>query len=363
MKNQSKTQRILVVDDVVENVDILVEALKGDYKMVAALDGEKALKLAHAPSPPDLILLDIMMPGMDGYEVCRQLKADQDTSAIPIVFLTSLNEERSEAKGLQLGAVDYITKPFNPDLVRTRVRNHIALKRHQDHLEELVENRTAQLEQANNMLRTASLDTIYRLSIAAEYRDQDTGSHILRMSHYTAAIARKLGLDGDLVESIMYAVPMHDIGKIGIPDRILLKPGKLTPEEFGVMKRHTTIGVTILSNSEAEFIRLAETIALNHHEKWDGSGYPNGLKGTEIPMVGRISAVSDVFDALTTKRPYKEAFPVDRSLDIMRDGRGSHFSPEAIDAFFDVEDEILSIRDSFPNERDRHPMGRDAAAA
>lgn len=339
-----------MVDDVVENVDILMETLKYDYKMVAALNGEKAMKLVQSKNPPDLILLDVMMPGIDGYEVCRRLKSDETTKNIPIVFLTALDQEKDEAQGLELGAVDYITKPFNPDLVKTRVRNHMELKGHRDHLEDLVEDRTIQLEQANEKVRTSALDTIHRLSRAAEFKDQDTGSHILRMGHYAAALAATLGLENDRIDSILYAVPMHDIGKIGIPDHILLKPGKLTAEEFGTMKQHTTIGARILENSHAEFIRMAETIALTHHEKWDGSGYPNGLKGSEISLEGCITAVSDVFDALVTKRPYKAPFSIDESLHIIKEGRGTHLNPDVVDAFFDIEDEILSIKEEFQDQ-------------
>ncbi|MEE8399442.1 MAG: HD domain-containing phosphohydrolase [Desulfobacterales bacterium] len=345
-----KTHRILVVDDVVENIDILMATLKTEYKISAATDGEKALEVANSKSPPDLVLLDIMMPGLDGYEVCRQLKSNEATKNIPIIFLTALNEDKNEAKGLQLGAVDYIAKPFNPDLVKTRVRNHLELKDHRDHLEDLVRDRTSQLHEANEKIKTASLDTIYRLARAAEYKDQDTGVHIRRMAHYAVALSRELGIDEDRVESISYAAPMHDIGKLGIPDHILLKPGALTEEEFAIIQQHTIIGAKILANSDSAFIKEAEIIALAHHEKWDGSGYPHKLKGMDIPLVGGIAAVSDVFDALTARRPYKEPFSVEKSLGIIKEGRGSHFNPDIVDALLNIVDEIVSIKEQFQNQ-------------
>ncbi|MBD3380322.1 MAG: HD domain-containing protein [Candidatus Omnitrophica bacterium] len=210
-------------------------------------------------------------------------------------------------------------------------------------LENEVELKTQELKETVNRLKKASLETIYRLSLAAEYRDGDTGKHLLRMSHYTAAIARKLGLDKKYVEAILYASLMHDVGKIGISDTILLKPGKLTPYEWEVMKKHTLIGARMLQDSEAEFIDLARNIALTHHERWDGSGYPNGLKGEEIDLAGRITAIADVFDAVTSTRPYKEAFSVEAAFEIIWQGRGTHFDPRIVDAFFEIKEEILEI--------------------
>ncbi len=352
MKERRKDQKILVVDDVVENIDILIGMLKSSYKMVAARNGEKALKLVGSKNPPDLILLDIMMPEMDGYEVCEKLKADETTKNIPVIFLTALSEEKNESRGLQLGAVDYITKPFSPELVRARIKNQIELKRHRDNLEGLVAERTAQLKRANQKLKISSLDTIHRLSRAAEYKDLDTGAHIQRMGQYAVALARKLGLNDKIVDAIQYAVPMHDVGKIGVPDRILLKPGKLTGAEFEIMKQHTIIGAKILVDSDAGFIRLAEVVALTHHEKWDGSGYPNNLKNAEIPLAGCITAVSDVFDALTSKRPYKEPFSIDKSFNIIEAGRGGHFRPDIVDAFLEIKAEIVSIKEKYQDKEE-----------
>jgi putative two-component system response regulator len=232
-----------------------------------------------------------------------------------------------------------------------RVRSLLKVKAYNDlmsnyrkELESEVAGRTEELKHAFEKIKAASLDTIYRLSIASEYKDKDTGEHIKRMSRYCAAVARRMGLDENTVETILYAAPMHDLGKIGIPDLILVKPARLGPVEWKIMKHHTVIGVNILKGSDAEFIRLGETIAQHHHEKWDGSGYPNGLKGIEIPIAGRIAAIADVFDALTSKRPYKEPFSVEKSLAIIREGRGSHFDPDVLDAFFAIQDEILAIK-------------------
>ena len=343
-------ETILLVDDTPDNIIILNELLKDSYKTKIATNGEKALKIAFSDTPPDLILLDIMMPEMDGYEVCSRLKADNKTRDIPIVFITARSGDEDEARGLQLGAVDYITKPFVPELVKSRVRNQLELKKHRDHLEELVQERTAQLHQAFERIKDASLETIHRLSRAAEHKDEDTGAHILRMSNYSASIARKMGLNENVVERILYAAPMHDIGKIGTPDRILLKHGKLDPDEWEIMKEHATNGAQILSDSKQGFIRLGEVIALTHHEKWDGSGYPNGLKGSKIPLVGRIVAIADVFDALTTRRPYKEPFSLEKSYAIIQESKGNHFDPDVVDAFFTIEDEILAIKEKYQDE-------------
>jgi len=350
--NSLSKQTILVVDDTPENIDILGGILGRDYKIKFAINGEKALKIARAKNPPDLILLDIMMPGIDGYEVCRQLKQHDGTNKIPVIFVTAMNEVKDEEKGFKIGGVDYITKPISAPIVRERVKTHLALYDQNRVLEQKVLERTAELKDAFETIKNTSLDTIFRLSRAAEYKDEDTGSHILRMSNYAAAVARKMELNEEMVEGILYAAPMHDIGKIGIPDHILLKPGKLDPDEWEIMKQHTANGGRILEGSGAEFIKLGRVIALTHHEKWDGSGYPKGLKGTQIPLAGRIAAISDVFDALTSKRPYKEAFSLKKSCDIIREGRGSCFDPDVADAFFKAEDEIFEIKERYKDERE-----------
>lgn len=347
MNESLKKQTILVVDDSPENIDILDEILSKDYKIKVAINGESALKIAASNNPPDLILLDIIMPDITGYEVCRRLKTNKNTKKIPIIFVTAMGEVEDETKGFKLGGADYITKPVSPPVVRERVKTHLALYDQNRALEEKVQERTAQLREALERLKGASLDTIYRLSRAAEYRDEDTGTHILRISNYSVAVANKLGLDESAVESLLYAAPMHDIGKIGIPDRVLLKPGKLDSDEWEIMKHHTSYGSSILEGSDQGFIKLGETIAATHHEKWDGTGYPKGLKGQAIPLEGRIVAIGDVFDALISKRPYKTPFPIEQAFSIIREGIGNHFDPEISETFFEVKDEILEIKDKY----------------
>lgn len=354
-----KRSRILVVDDEDRNLR-LMEALliPLGYEVIMANDGEEALEKVRE-IPPDVILLDIMMPKMDGFEVTRRLKEEEDTSIIPIVMVTALKEVEDRVNALEVGADDFLSKPVDKTELKARVQSLLKVKAYNDHmrnyqkeLEAEVAKRTEQPRRAFEKIKGASLDTIHRLSRAAEYKDEDTGAHILRMSHYSAAVARKMGLNDVTVESILYAAPMHDIGKISTPDRILLKPGKLDQDEWEIMKQHTTVGGRILEGSDTEFIRLAEVVALTHHEKWDGSGYPKGLKGAKIPLVGRIVAIGDVFDALTSKRPYKEPFSLEKSYGIIREGRGNHFDPDVVDAFFAVEDEILAIKDKCKDEHE-----------
>jgi putative two-component system response regulator len=274
--------------------------------------------------------------------------------------VTALRETEDRVKGIEAGCDDFVSKPVDKIELLARVRSLLKVKAYNDlmsnyreELEAEVASRTTELKHALDMIKTASLETIYRLSIASESRDKETGLHIKRMSLYSAAIARSMGLDEGAVETILYAAPMHDVGKIGIPDLILLKPGKLDLSEWEIMKQHTVIGAKILKGSDAEFISLGETIAQQHHEKWDGSGYPNGLKGIEISIAGRITAIADVFDALTAKRPYKESFSIEKSLAIIREGRGSHFDPDVVDAFFAIKDEILAIKEQYDDDNQR----------
>jgi len=323
------------------------------YEVVLARDGIEALDRVRE-IPPDVILLDIMMPKMDGFEVARQLKEDEQAKIIPIVMVTALKEVEDRVKALEAGADDFLTKPVDKTELQARVSSLLKVKAYNDHilnhqkeLEAEVAKRTEQLQQAFEKIKVASLDTIYRLSRAAEYKDEGTGVHIQRMSRFSAAVAHQIGLDDSTVESMLYAAPMHDVGKIGIPDQILLKPGRLDPDEWEIMKQHSIIGAQILEDSDAESIKLAEVIALTHHEKWDGGGYPKGLKGSEIPLAGRITAIADVFDALTSKRPYKEPFPLKKAFIIIKEGQGSHFDPQVVDAFFAVKDEILSTKEKY----------------
>jgi putative two-component system response regulator len=342
---------ILVIDDQLQNIELLETYLiPQGYEIVKATNGEESLgKLSG--NQIDLILLDVMMPDMDGFEVTRRVRQDNTHRLLPIILVTSLRETEDRVKGIEAGCDDFISKPVDKMELLARVRSLLKVKAYNDlmsnyrkELESEVTRRTEELKQAFERIKAASLDTIYRLSMAAEYKDEDTGAHIKRMSRYSAAIARRMGLDKSAIETILYASPMHDLGKIGIPDQILVKPAKLDPVEWEIMKLHTVIGAKILKGSDAEFIRLGETIAQCHHEKWDGSGYPNNLKGIEIPIAGRITAIADVFDALTSKRPYKKPFSVEESLAIIREGRRSHFDPDVVDAFFAIQDEILTIK-------------------
>ncbi|MET0025229.1 MAG: two-component system response regulator [Sedimenticola sp.] len=330
-------QSILVVDDIPDNIEVLRGVLKPHYVVMAAINGEKALEIASGGLPPDMILLDVMMPGMDGYEVCRRLKENPRTAHIPVIFVTAKDEIENEELGLDLGAVDYITKPIRPRIVLARVKTQLALYDQNRTLERKVRERTALLNQTR-------LQIIQRLGRAAEYKDNETGMHIMRMSNYSRLLARDVGMDADWVELLYNAAPMHDIGKIGIPDSILLKPGKLDPDEWTTMMTHCEIGAMIIGrHSDSELLRLARTVALTHHEKWDGSGYPNGMAGEHIPMAGRIVAIADVFDALTSVRPYKHAWPVSEAVDWMRGQSGRHFDPDLVARFLTLLPEIETI--------------------
>lgn len=348
---------ILCVDDIPQNLKLLEALLApAGYKILEAERGEKALKIIQEKTP-DLVLLDVMMPDMDGFEVIRKIREDEKLQLLPIILITALTAKEDRVKGINAGCDDFISKPVDKMELLAKISSLLKIKAYNDllsnyrnELESEVAIRTEELNNAFKKIKAASLDTIYRLTVASEYKDEDTGSHVKRMSHYCVAIAKKLGLSEKCVETILYAAPMHDLGKIGIPDHILLKPAKLDPAEWEIMKQHTTIGAKILSGSDAQFIKLGEIIARCHHEKWDGSGYPDGLKGTDIPIAGRIVAIADVFDALNSKRPYKEPFPIEKTLSIIKEGSGSHFDPEVVDAFFAIQDEILDIKQQFDDE-------------
>jgi len=330
----------LIVDDVPENIDVLNSILKDDYQVKVALNGERTLKIANSDSPPDLILLDIMMPGMDGYEVCRQLKSNLSTRKIPVVFVTAKGEVEDETKGFGLGAIDYITKPVSPPIVKARVETHLALFDQNRELERKVQDRTAELNETR-------LQIIQRLGRAAEFKDNETGLHIIRMSYYTHLIAQSAGLSEDHVDILFNAAPMHDVGKIGIPDKILLKPGKLDADEWEIMKQHTTIGAEIIGNHGSELLQLARLIALTHHEKWNGQGYPEGISGEDIPIEGRIVAIADVFDALTNERPYKSAWSIEDACDLIDNEARKHFDPKLTKAFCGVLPEIVEVKEKY----------------
>lgn len=345
----SLKQRILIVDDVAENIQVLLSTLKEEYAILVATNGEKALELAFKEPQPDIILLDIMMPGMDGYEVCERLKADDKTKDIPVIFVTALLESDDEAKGLALGAVDYITKPINPKLVKARVFNHLELKRHQDNLEELVKERTRDIKLAKEA-------TIEAMGIVAENRDPETGGHIQRTKNYMLVLAETLALNSkyketlteDMIETLYSSAPLHDIGKIAISDKILLKPAKLDSAEYDTMKEHTTIGRHTIDTAQRrnggnEFLNIAKEMACSHHEKYDGTGYPNGLKADEIPLSGRLMALADVYDAMISRRTYKAPINHTEVVDIIRKESGKHFDPDVVDAFLNSSEKFREI--------------------
>jgi len=356
MDEQLIKQRILIVDDTPENIDVLVDVLS-DYKRSVASNGKKALEIATAHNSPDLILLDIMMPGIDGYEVCRRLKSAEKTKEIPVIFLTAMTSEESETKGLQLGAVDYITKPISPPIVMQRVKTHLELKLARESLknqnvilEEKVRERTKDVALTQDV-------TIISMAVLAEFRDEETGAHIKRTQKYVKALAKKcqynkkfIGiLDDATIELLYKSAPLHDIGKIGIPDSILLKPGKLTDEEFEEMKKHTVYGrdailaAEKMLGGETTFLRYAREIAYGHQEKWDGSGYPQGIKGDDIPLSARLMALADVYDALRSKRVYKKTFSHSKAVELIAEGKGKHFDPVLVDAFLEIADEFRNI--------------------
>lgn len=337
-------QCVLVVDDSPETIELLREILCDEYRVRVATTGDKALQIVYSDEPPDLILLDIMMPVQNGYEICRKLKANPDRRRIPLIFVTGLSSVEDERIGLELGAVDYISKPISPPIVKARVRTHLALYDQSRELERMVEQRTAELTKTRQQI-------IHRLGRAAEFKDNETGNHVLRMSHYARLIAQAHGLSDQQTMTIFCTAPMHDIGKIGVPDAILLKPGKLDAEEWKIMQRHPTMGAEIIGKHENELLETARVIALTHHEKWDGSGYPNGLSGKDIPLEGRIVAIADVFDALVSVRPYKRALPLVEALDYMSTQAGRHFDPELMRAFDKALPEILRIKEIYADER------------
>jgi putative two-component system response regulator len=352
---------ILVVDDTPENLRLVSALLKDDYKVRVATSGRQALELAVQTPQPALILLDIMMPDMDGYAVCARLKQLPATADIPVIFLTARTEAEDEKRGFDLGAVDYIAKPISPLKLAARVRTHVALKHSKDALkgqnawlEQEVRKRTRQVQRIQDV-------TIIAMASLAETRDNETGNHILRTQRYIKALALRLrdnpkfaaALDEATIDLLYKSAPLHDIGKVGIPDHILLKPGKLEDDEFAIMKTHTTLGLEAIERAaehldgEDSFLRFAGEIAQSHQEKWDGSGYPQGLVGDAIPLSARLMAVADVYDALISKRVYKPAFSHEKAVGIIREGTGSHFDPELVVAFLEIEAEFKVIAREF----------------
>ncbi len=320
---------VLIVDDVASNIKHLAGILASEFVVCFARDGRSALRIA-SEQHIDLILLDVLMPEMDGYATLKELKKKAVTRHIPVIFVTSLDQDTDEVKGLELGAVDFITKPVNPSLVRARVHNQIELKRHRDDLESLLNERTREI--------------VTRLVLLTESRDNDTGSHIRRISEYSRLMARAIGLPEYEVETIAQASTMHDIGKVAIPDAILLKPGKLTPEEWEIMKTHCRAGYDSIKGSSSRLLQTGSDIALHHHERWDGTGYPDGLAGEDIPLAARIVCLVDVFDALVSRRPYKEPWPVSKAFEYIQEQRSVFFDPALVDAFMPLREEVEAIK-------------------
>ncbi|WP_371188789.1 HD domain-containing phosphohydrolase [Thalassotalea maritima] len=341
---------ILVVDDNPDNIDVLGGILRPDYKVKAAVNGPLALKIATNTPKPDLILLDVMMPDMDGHEVCRQLKSNPVTSDIPVIFVTAKSDVADEMAGFKLGAVDYITKPVSAPLVQARVKTHIALYDQQRELERKVIARTHELEQTR-------VEIIRRLGRAAEYKDNETGMHVVRMSFYTKMLADKIGANPEWSALLFDAAPMHDIGKIGIADAILQKPGRLDSDERQEMQQHVEYGADILGNNDSPLLSLAREVCLYHHEKFDGSGYPHGAKGQDIPLSARIVTIADVFDALTSKRPYKEAWSFEQAMQYLHEQSGQIFDPDLVTAFATCEQHIRQVMLQYKDECEQDVYG------
>jgi putative two-component system response regulator len=363
MNEEMNTQTILIVDDEPGNINILSELLMPQYKIRVAKNGEKALRIAFSEDKLDLILLDVMMPGMDGFEVCRRIKSTLKTQDIPIIFLTSKSQVEDEEEGFNLGAVDYIIKPISAPILLARVTTHLQLKQvrdflidKNDFLEQEVARRTKEVSHVQDV-------TVFALASLAETRDNDTGKHIKRTQHYVKLLACGLqdhprfrnNLTNTMIEFYFKAAPLHDIGKVGIPDSILLKEGKLTPAEFDIMKTHTRIGRNAILNAEkllhapAPFLFYSREIAYTHHEKWNGKGYPEGISGMNIPLSGRIMAIADVYDALVTKRIYKPAFTHQEAISIIKEDAARHFDPEMVAVFLEIADRFYDISQKYPD--------------
>ncbi|VVS92794.1 response regulator [Desulfoluna spongiiphila] len=342
---------ILTVDDEPINREVIKHILKNHYHLMFAESGAKALTMATG-SLPDLILLDVMMPGMSGYQTCIALKKDPRTRNIPVIFVTAMAEIQDETTGLEMGAADYITKPISPSILKARISTHLTLYNQNRVLDARVKERTVELNDTR-------LEIIQRLGRASEYKDDETGLHILRMSHYARLLGQAIGLPEVEVNRLYNAAPMHDIGKIGIPDCILQKQTALSEDEWQIMRRHPKIGAEIIGRNPSLLLQMARAIALTHHERWDGSGYPRRLKGEAIPIEGRIVAVADVFDALTSKRPYKEAWEMTRAVDYLRKESGGLFDPELITRFMGILPRIIAVKERLAD----HPEATRNAAA
>ena len=356
MKQNLSELTILAVDDTAANIDVVKGVLSDIYFVQAAISGKMALKIVQAKKP-DLILLDIMMPEMDGYEVCKQLKANPATADIPIIFLTAKASSEDETMGLEMGAVDYITKPLSPSILKSRVKTHLELKMAREYLKEQNEILEAKVVKRTQQMEELQDVTMVAMGSLAESRDPETGNHIRRTQHYVKFLATYLKdhprfshfLTPENITLLYKSAPLHDIGKVGVADHILLKPGELTNEEFEEMKKHTTYGrdaiVAAIGSMKSvdNFLVFAKEIAYCHQEKWDGSGYPEGLAGEDIPISARLMAIADVYDALISKRVYKPAFSHEIAVAIIQEGKGIHFDPDMVDAFMQTAGDFYAI--------------------
>ena len=357
--------KILIVDDEPRNRLLLNNMCENmGYKTFQATNGEEAIDYA-VDNSPDLIIMDVIMPKMNGFDSTEKIKADDRTKQIPVIIVTALGSREDLLTGISKGADDFLTKPYDFEELAMRIKNNLKIKKYNDLLkenndilEEKVQQRTQELQKAlfelnlaHDSTKAAYLETIYRLTLATEFKDQATGSHIKRISLYTRKIAETLSMNTEFIENIFHASPMHDIGKVGIPDSILLKPGALNAEEWEIMKTHTTIGAKILEGSESTFLKMGQEIARNHHETWDGSGYPNGLSKTQIPISARITIIADQYDALRSTRPYKKPFTHDEAFKIITEGDGrtspDHFDPDIIKAFIQINRDFGEIFESY----------------
>ncbi|UTY57119.1 two-component system response regulator [Massilia sp. erpn] len=365
MNTQGKPT-ILVVDDTPDNIDVLCALLEDDYRTKIAVNGERALKIANGEVKPDLILLDIMMPGMSGYDVCKALKENPATRDIPVIFVTAMSEELDEQLGFSMGAADYLTKPLSAPIVLARIKTQLSMKRMHDFLRDQNKFLEHEVEERTREVTALQDVTIHAMASLAETRDSETGNHIRRTSLYVKALAQKLRqhprfsafLTEKTIQLLYKSAPLHDIGKVGIPDRILLKPGRFEPHEMEIMKTHTTLGRDAIIAAERElglsvdFLHFAKEIAYSHQEKWDGSGYPEGLAGEAIPISARLMAVADVYDALISRRVYKEPIPHADAVATIAKGRGSHFDPDMVDAFLAIQDEMRAIAQRYADSED-----------
>jgi len=337
---------VYVVDDVSINLELVESVFRNDPGLLIrkAENGKELMKSIEAHGSPDLLILDLMMPVMDGFDVLEKLKQGRESSYFPIIVLSALTDKQSIVKALSMGADDYVTKPFFVEELKARVGNMLKLKERDECLNTSLDVMESNLIEKLQIIEQTQVEVIIRLGKAAEFRDDETGRHIERIASYVDLITEKIGMNREQRIMMQYAAPMHDVGKIGIPDGVLMKAGKLTADEFKIIKLHTVIGSRILSGTTLPLLELAKEIAISHHERWDGDGYPLGLKGSDIPISGRIVAITDVFDAITSKRVYKEAWPIEQALEYIMDMRGKQFDPDIVDAFFAIENEITDVR-------------------